>query len=512
MLTRSYAWLAGTVLLGAVLGLAGCGGAGSGSTGSTGTPPVQTPVTVQMPLEDPAKPTSIGGTVFTLSGQMIDQAYNAEIQLTGQTDAGSTYVAKTYSHIRGGYEFDNIPAGTYTLSAQVVSPYDATLVLAATISGVRARGNIPALMTNLLLGPTGNTVQFHGYVTQDNAPAANCIVSVDVSAYTTQYATGDWQDKVSLILSTNADSTGHYVIVVPTGGTDYYVAAHSDTSMVANSTDMTDIAAVDARALDFTLVDATTPSFAGISSDIVSTTLPPATSPDVVAKVRVTQLATARALHAPASRIARLEKLAAAPPRTRAAATPLPVLEDDLYWTLDTTDVGVRGFNVYRSSTRNGTYTCIGSCTDPYLLFFFDNDPGLQIGQTYYYAIASYAANGQVSKPSLPIGVTSLNSFAASGPANNAVLKQSAAVVTWPALPGAVSYMVLVFNGTQPPTFNASPANEPTILTATAVSQSLAALQPGDYWWTVSAYNTSDPNYATAASYSEYRHLTITAN
>jgi hypothetical protein len=488
-----------------MLALAGCN---TGRSGSTTTPPVDTPVTVRMPLEDPTKPTAIGGTIFTLYSQMMDQAYNAEVQLTGKTDAGATYTAKTYSRIRGGYQFTDIPAGTYSISAQVVSPYDAELTLNGTITGVRARGNIPALMTNLLLGPTGQQAVFTGQITQNGRPAVGCIVSVDVTAYTTEYAHGDWQSKVSLILSTNTDAEGRYLVSVPPGGTEYYVAAHSDTSMVASTAAMRDIKIGDQRTIDLVLQNAETPHFAGISSDIVSTTLPPNASNDVVSKVRVTQLATARALHAPASRIARLEKLAAAPVRTRGTGSQL---ENDLYWTLNEGDTGVRGFHVYRSSVVDGTYTYIGSATDPYLLFFFDNDPGLDVSTKYYYAIASYAANGQVSAPSKPIGVTPLPPLTTATPAKDAVMTQGDAVVTWATLPGAQSYMVLVFYGAQPPTFNVSPATEPTVHAAGVTQESLATLQPGEYWWTVSAYNATDPTYATAAAYTEYRHLTIKA-
>jgi fibronectin type 3 domain-containing protein len=59
----------------------------------------------------------------------------------------------------------------------------------------------------------------------------------------------------------------------------------------------------------------------------------------------------------------------------------------------------VAGYNVYRSTTANGTYSKINSTLDPNAAF---TDGTVVSGQTYYYAATSVTSGGMESAPSTP--------------------------------------------------------------------------------------------------------------
>ena len=485
--------------LGGLALLAGCGGGGGGSHASLGSP---TP--------DPTKPGSVGGSIFTMvappgqSTVIIDQAYNATLTLT-RTDGGGSYTAQTHSTIRGGYSFPNVPAGTYTVSATVASGSNSSLILNGQVTGVQATGGVPTLMTNLVMAAGSATAVLTGVVTQSGVPVAGATVSVDMSGYTTEYLQGNTSDTVSVILSTTTGADGRYSFTVPIGGIDYYIAAHNNASMVVeNSSPITGLTAGATQEVDIALTPAQTPSFATLTLDIVSTTLP---APTVTAsqQAAMTQLAVARALHAPASRLARVQQRVQ---RTRAGRAVSSLVENDLYWTLASGDVGVRGFHVYRADATSNPYTLIGSSTDPYMFYFYDNDPVLQPGAAHYYTVTSYAANNATSGTATPIAATPLPQITVNSPADGASAPVGSAVVTWTTVPGAQSYQVTKFNAE--PTFNALPVGTTVTHGASETSEVISGLSAGDYWWSVSAYNTTDPNFATAAVYSEYRKITLT--
>ncbi len=486
------------------ISLFGCGGGDGGITPKPYNPPNYT---LLQPTEDPAKTTAIGGTLFSLLNAIIDYPYNATVTLTGTPDAGGAYSDTTTSSVRGGYRFDNVPPGVYTVAASALSTRIDNLTLTASVAGVRARGNIPSMMVNLLLGKADNLIAFTGLITraQTGAPAAGAIVTVEVKGFTTDYLLGAGEATTSVLISTTAGADGRYILAVPAGGKGYYVSAHADFSMVSATAKMLDIPA-GPKTVDLALNDAETPVFAPLLLDMVSTTLPTPTKA-ASAQALVTRLAVAKALRAPADRIARLEKLAASRDAgvTRANNG---VVENDVYWAVTDSDVGVRGYHIYRATHKDGPYTWVGSTHDPYLLNFYDNDPTLQGLDRTFYTVVCYAANGKTSPPADAFLAQPLPQIEAAGPADGAVVAQAGAQVTWNAVPGAKSYLVTVYYNTAP-SFNMAPYRTPQVYTAGQTSESFANLPPGDYWWSVSAYNIEDPNYATAATYSAYRKITI---
>jgi hypothetical protein len=74
-------------------------------------------------------------------------------------------------------------------------------------------------------------------------------------------------------------------------------------------------------------------------------------------------------------------------------ATPYSV---NLFWNSSS---GVAGYNVYRGSSANGTYSKINSSLDPNTAY---TDSTVVSGQTYYYAATSVDSNGQESGLSTP--------------------------------------------------------------------------------------------------------------
>lgn len=483
--------------------LFGCGG----NTGPTPRPYTPPNYTLLQPTEDPAKNSAIGGTLFSMLNAVIDYPYNATVTLTGTTDKGDPYTDTTTSSVRGGYRFEDVPPGVYTVSASATSTRIDNLELTAAVAGVRARGNIPALMVNLLLGKADNRITFTGLITRakTGAPAPGATVTVEVKGFTTDFLQGGGETTTSVLITTTTGADGRYTQDVPAGGKGYYVAAHADFSMVTNSDKMLEIPA-GVKTVDLALNDAEAPVFAQLLLDMVSTTLP---SPTKAASQQalVTRLAVARALHAPADRIARLDKLVATRSTeiTRAISG---VVENDVYWAVTDNDVGVRGYYVYRATQEAGPYTCVGSANDPYLLNFYDNDPALQSLDRAYYTVTCYAANGKTSPPADARLAEPLQQIAPAGPADGATVAQAAAQVSWDAVPNAKSYLVTIFYNAAP-SFNMAPYRTPVVYVKGETSESFASLPPGDYWWSVSAYNTEDPNYATAATYSAYRKITI---
>jgi len=71
----------------------------------------------------------------------------------------------------------------------------------------------------------------------------------------------------------------------------------------------------------------------------------------------------------------------------------------NLFWNPSS---GVEGYNVYRSTATNGTYSKINSTVDSNTAF---TDGAVVSGQTYYYAATSVSSSGQESARSTPVQV-----------------------------------------------------------------------------------------------------------
>jgi len=531
----NFAWSTSNALVASVFPAGGVGNvksSGKGeatitvtesSTGKTAhvTVTVESGVTLTAPGETTA-PGSIGGTVITIAPRpsdataLIDQAYNATVTVTGTPDAGGSYTKSTQSTVRGGYNFAGVPAGTYTVSATVKSPYDAT-TLSGQLTGVRVRGNIPTLMANLLLGTPGQMAQVTGTITQNGHPAAGAVVSMDITAHTTEYPSNP-SALSSIILSKTTDGDGKYQFTVPVGGTDYYVAAHSDSSMVAQTNDITSLDLTQPNVYNLDLPAAEQPVFATMTLDIVSSTLPAPTA-QAAQQSLISRIAVARALQMPKARLDRLLQLRTAPRGSTGMRSFNGIVENDLYFYLQPAtpgqtflDLGVRGYNVYRAPSVAAPFVQVGSSNDPYQEMFFDNDPVLNDLQERYYTVTSYASYQQQSVTAPPILAKPLPQISVAGPDAGSSIPRATGKLSWNTVPGAKSYVVLKF--TTEPTYDATPIVDVTIHRASDTSEGVASLPPTvqSFWWSVTAYNTTDPNFATAISTSTYRQVTLTNN
>ncbi|MHB9106130.1 MAG: hypothetical protein ACYDCO_03650 [Armatimonadota bacterium] len=593
--------------------LAGCGGGSGGETPPSNITPIN-------PVHDQTLPGAVGGTVFTLAPGpnpakpqgIIDQAMGATITLTGTTYTGASYNRTTTSVIRGGYNFPDVPEGTYTLTGTVQAPYGLGTMLTGQVSGIRVRGNIPTLMANLMLFEESQAATVKGTVYQNGAPAGGATVSVEMWGYPVDYLGGPANPvycTLSTATSTEAATLGQYEFRVPADGINYYISAHSDNSytndiqpqkynrqvldfggtvtggtftlsigrsgntyttaalaynisnaslqsavegllstagytgatvsieggpgpadatiaiggagasavplIIANSS-LTGAAATvsvqeDWRILlagevranqDITLVTAVSSLFPSVMMDIVCSTLP---APTELAseQAMITRLSVARNFKAPRNRLAQMEDRARQSRTTRNTATGL--IENDLYWTAD--DVSeIRGFHIYRGVQSGGNFIYMGSAQDPYQWYFFDNDPALPLDAARYYTILSYGPNGQVSQPAKPVIMAlPLPQINVLGPADNHTSTGTNVQFSWAPVTNAQSYVLTIYPTR--PTYNTSIVYEEVYDDSeTSVPVSLNS---GDYWWSVSAYNNADPNYATAISYAAYRKLNV---
>ncbi len=78
-----------------------------------------------------------------------------------------------------------------------------------------------------------------------------------------------------------------------------------------------------------------------------------------------------------------------------------PTYTVNLSWNASTSQVA--GYNIYRSSTLNGTYSRINSTVDPGTAY---SDSTVASGATYYYDVTSVNSSGEESSPCSPVKVT----------------------------------------------------------------------------------------------------------
>lgn len=144
--------------------------------------------------------------------------------------------------------------------------------------------------------------------------------------------------------------------------------------------------------------------------------------------------------------------------------------------------MNVTGYNVYRSTTKNGTYKKVGtSTTDSY------TDKGLTKGKTYFYKVASYTnSNGKqvISAYSDPVSITACAPAPATVSAKKA--KSGAAKITWGKSTGCTGYEVYFATSS-----NGKFTKATTISKASTVSYTKSGLKSGKtYYFKVRSYTT----------------------
>ena len=142
----------------------------------------------------------------------------------------------------------------------------------------------------------------------------------------------------------------------------------------------------------------------------------------------------------------------------------------------------VTGYNIYRSTSKNGTYKKVGSSTGTTY-----TDKGLTKGKTYYYKVASYVSSDGKQVISSYSSVASVKA-AAPAPAtiNAKKVKAGAAKITWGKSNGASGYEVYMATSSKGKYTKISTVAKPTTL-----SCSKSGLTKGKtYYFKVRSYTT----------------------
>ena len=142
----------------------------------------------------------------------------------------------------------------------------------------------------------------------------------------------------------------------------------------------------------------------------------------------------------------------------------------------------VTGYNIYRSTSKNGTFKKVGSSTTNSY-----TDKGLSKGKTYYYKVASYVNSDGKQAVSAYTSVVSVKA-AAPAPAQVSAskAKSGAAKITWSKSTGANGYEVYMATSA-----NGKFTKAGTITKAATVTYTKSGLKSGKtYYFKVRAYTT----------------------
>lgn len=518
------------ILLLLALALAGCGGVTLGDS----KPPV-------MPVEDITKPGSLSGTCYVLEQQVLDNPAEVTVSLYLETAGlpAASPTQTTTSLIRGGYQFASVPKGIYTLHAELPSRYTDGATLIGDIHGVVVRGNIPTLQANIILGPTADVVTLTGTVTGPVVTPAGTITGpvkdAQVSLMMVGYSVAHWLTPTNLTtiqasIHATTDAEGKYTLTAPKSGVKYVLNASSPlgtsnllTVLLPDASNTTDIEIISAGVVPFPFID---------SFDYVSTTFDQPTT-----RARADAYYTRQALTA--SDPNSLQGRAAARSATRAATravVPPSLVENDLIFWYDSKWINpadgllypvlnpsIQGFNVYRNTSATQAPVWIGANQNRQDWGYIDNDPALKPLTQYQYYIAAYAENNQVGKLSPPVIMTALPPIEVNTP-DGAIMSRVDGKLSWKPVPGAKSYVVQIY-AVRPTYGYLNPVQEnrsdsvPSMITlpvagATEMSIPLrittAYTFPVDFWWNVSAGNDKFFDSSFAATYTQFRKLTVT--
>ncbi len=170
---------------------------------------------------------------------------------------------------------------------------------------------------------------------------------------------------------------------------------------------------------------------------------------------------------------------------------------------------------LYRShqETDRDQYLLVATSASPRTTLLVDRADALSVETRYYYRLASLTAGGDSSQLSSPVAVAALSQIVSTAPLNGDTdVALDGASFTWAAVEGARSYQVMLYP--ESPAEGQQTVFLSPVIPAprTAYLYDGVALDPlEDYFWTVVACNTSDPQDATAESYAPLNRFTTAA-
>jgi hypothetical protein len=477
--------------------------------------------------------------------------YYRDIKVTAtNVSTGATHNTSTRND--GVYLFSSIPNGRYNLSATLTLE---GVTYKGTLNNIEVRGGITTYMANFIVFDTTKSVTYSGTVKDKNGnPIRGATVNIELSlpkyggvsddpAYQTDYyqlgiVGYDERYFDSIIMHTLTDASGRYSFIVPKddGNTSYFLAARYDNSMVYDKHYPTETVN-DFILTTYDILDMPTQEigFACAYTLKADENLSRSMGGSTTSYTKTSDLLNvwARANKIPSNKLSIVNKV-----RTNSQKYTLDtvksqavsqsksrsIIDDRGYlvevdvmwdWAVDNGSfVNVYGYNIYRSSERNGTYYKIAAIQDLFQMIFYDVDPTLEVNKTVYYTVTAYGAFGKESVNSIIQPATAFEPLNIS--INDTITNESQRL-SWNHIDGANSYTVLIYKGENMPLLNieyvkAVIVGRGTSNVAVVGEDSVGGnLANGTYWVSVIA---SDVAYNAAVlpgslSYSGFKKITI---
>ena len=159
---------------------------------------------------------------------------------------------------------------------------------------------------------------------------------------------------------------------------------------------------------------------------------------------------------------------------------------------------GISGYEVYRSTSKSGTYEKIATLTSSSKVSY--SDTGLSVGYTYYYKVRAYRTINSKKIYSEFTSISSVTFKPSSTKAVAAAVSKNSIKITWDKVPEASGYVVYRAtskNGTYKKIYTATSANK--------TSYKDTGLTTGKtYYYKVVVYTTVNVNKTCVETRSEY--------
>jgi len=433
-----------------------------------------------------------GRQLGEVTGQILDETGRAVLGATVAL-VGNGSTTTTLTGQLGGFAFRDVAPGVYTLNATATdaqnNTYRATrdTIAVGSTDGTRLVQDLVAMIaTDARIGGLQGTV-----TDPFGDPLSGARVTVQVS-----FSGG----RVQIIGEAVTNALGQYVVgTVParTGGVTLSVTAAGRATV---SQAVTPVAA-QLVTTDFSL-----------ATELLNAQEPPR---DATALAATYPFGTGRALLD--ARVQRLSALGGRLARfvesssTSRLAPDGHLIEIGISFTPRAKD-DTSSQLLYRSHQEidRDQYLLVATSTSPRTTLIVDRADALSVETTYYYRLGSMTAGGDSSQLSSPLAVTPLSQLVTTAPLDSDTgVSLTAAEFTWATVEGARAYQVMLYPESpaegQQQVF-LSPVIPSPRTSYTYDGAALDALE--DYFWTVVAFNTSDPDNATAESYAPLSRFT----
>ena len=500
---------------------------------------------------------NISGLVFTVlpakfRADKNQIYYYRDIKVTA-TPVGGGASHTTFTKNDGVYLFANLPNGKYNLQATLTIDSG---TYTGTLNNVEVRGGITTYMANFIVFDHTKSITYTGKVTDKKNGNAieGANVSIELSAprfgglsdepayQTDHYQAGDvGYDSCydSIILTTTTDAGGMYSFTVPQndGSTLYFLSARYKDSMVYEIDKPTELVnnfslqiyeILDMPTQEIGFACAYTLKTDENLSRSVSANTNSANTADLLSvwakanKLPSNQLAVINKMKSGRAKYSLETAKSQAISQSRSGSRSDEKdywVEIDLMWDWAVDNgsaVNVYGYNIYRSSERNGTYYKIAAVQDPFQMIFYDIDPTLDIKKPMYYTVTSFGAFNKESVNSIIRTTSAFEPLDISISGGDTITSQDQKI-SWNRIDGANSYTILIYQGENMPMLNVEyiraavggrDTNNVSILGQYEIG---GGLPDGTYWIAVigSDVAVNKPALPSKLAYSGFKKIVI---